>query len=140
MGNPEGYDWLQVLEFSSERKRMSVLVRDQKTGHLCLYTKGADDVMFPRLTDGIISIMPHGANTYLENLDAQKVIEEFAQQGLRTLCIASRHVSDEEYDKWIQDHQAAVTSLDGRAVFYSECFSFLLIFSVAKIGARVRNT
>jgi hypothetical protein len=38
-GNSEEYEWLHVLDFTSERKRMSVVVRDRNTGHLRLYTK-----------------------------------------------------------------------------------------------------
>ena len=37
------------LEFASERKRMSVVVRDTRTHKLVLLCKGADDVMLPRL-------------------------------------------------------------------------------------------
>ncbi|KAG5149024.1 hypothetical protein JHK82_015905 [Glycine max] len=42
------YKLLNILEFSSTRKRMSVIVRDEE-GKLLLFSKGADSVMFERL-------------------------------------------------------------------------------------------
>ena len=45
------YEVLNVLEFNSTRKRMSVIVRDQ-AGVLHLYCKGADNVIFERLKQG----------------------------------------------------------------------------------------
>ena len=36
---------LNVLEFNSTRKRMSVIVRNQQTGYIELYSKGADSIM-----------------------------------------------------------------------------------------------
>jgi magnesium-transporting ATPase (P-type) len=42
------YELLAVLEFSSDRKRMSVVVRGPQ-GRLQLISKGADNVMLARL-------------------------------------------------------------------------------------------
>jgi phospholipid-transporting ATPase len=41
------YQLLHVLEFNSTRKRMSVILRDEK-GHHILYTKGADSIILDR--------------------------------------------------------------------------------------------
>lgn len=43
---------LETLEFSSDRKRMSVVVREHGSGQIKLYTKGADETIFPRLRPG----------------------------------------------------------------------------------------
>ena len=43
MGQKETYDVLNVLEFTSTRKRMSVVVR-MPDGNIRLYCKGADTV------------------------------------------------------------------------------------------------
>ncbi|KAL1840543.1 hypothetical protein VTK73DRAFT_3728 [Phialemonium thermophilum] len=42
------YEVLDVIEFSSRRKRMSVVVR-MPDGRVCLFTKGADSAILPRL-------------------------------------------------------------------------------------------
>lgn len=47
-GQPEVYEVLNVLEFTSERKRMSVVVR-VPDGRIQLMVKGADTVIYDRL-------------------------------------------------------------------------------------------
>jgi len=44
------YKLLHVLEFSSERKRMSVIVKDlnREDEPVLLLTKGADEIIIPR--------------------------------------------------------------------------------------------
>lgn len=44
--------WSVLVEFpfDSTRKRMSALVREEKTGQIWLMTKGADSIMMPRLS------------------------------------------------------------------------------------------
>ena len=37
-----------MLEFTSERKRMSVIVHDEKSNKILLLCKGADDVIIQR--------------------------------------------------------------------------------------------
>ncbi|KAF9918043.1 hypothetical protein BX616_010514, partial [Lobosporangium transversale] len=46
----EIYEILNVLEFSSKRKRMSVIYR-MPDGRICLFTKGADSVILERVRD-----------------------------------------------------------------------------------------
>ena len=43
---------LNNLEFNSTRKRMSVIVRNQQTGYIELYSKGADSIMEKLLKKG----------------------------------------------------------------------------------------
>ena len=44
----ETYDILDVIEFSSKRKRMSIIVRFPN-GKICIFCKGADSAILPRL-------------------------------------------------------------------------------------------
>lgn len=47
-----GYEKLAVLEFNSDRKRMSVIIRDPNTRRIEVLTKGADSTMKTLLRDG----------------------------------------------------------------------------------------
>jgi phospholipid-transporting ATPase len=47
LGTRERYEILNVLEFTSTRKRMSVIVRNP-AGQIKLYCKGADTVIYER--------------------------------------------------------------------------------------------
>ena len=49
-GRQKTYRLLQKFEFTSERKKMSVVVQDEKTGLILLYSKGADLAIFDRLS------------------------------------------------------------------------------------------
>lgn len=41
------YEVLETLEFTSDRKRMSVVVKDCQSGKILLLTKGADEAILP---------------------------------------------------------------------------------------------
>ncbi|XP_022777023.1 putative phospholipid-transporting ATPase 9 [Durio zibethinus] len=79
------YKLLNVLEFNSSRKRMSVIVRNEE-GKLLLLCKGADSVMFERLAKG--------GRDFEE--DTREHMNEYADAGLRTLVLAYRELSEDE--------------------------------------------
>ncbi len=103
-GQKHKYERLHVVEFNSDRKRMSIIFREISTGKLILYTKGADDVIISRLKKEL-TISTSSAH-----------LEQFARTGLRTLCIAYKEISQGEYDKWLPIYQNAQTSLTDREV------------------------
>ncbi|EGS17623.1 putative aminophospholipid transporter protein [Thermochaetoides thermophila DSM 1495] len=51
----ETYEVMDVIEFSSKRKRMSIILR-MPDGRLCIFTKGADSVILPRLKQKQLAI------------------------------------------------------------------------------------
>lgn len=78
----EKYELLNVLEFTSARKRMSVILRKRDgDSRLFLLCKGADNVVFERLIDG-----PSGDGEMRQETDDH--LGEFASGGLRTLTLA----------------------------------------------------
>ncbi|KAG2538155.1 hypothetical protein PVAP13_9NG382100 [Panicum virgatum] len=97
------YEILNVLEFNSTRKRQSVVCRFPN-GRLVLYCKGADNVVYERLADG--------------NHDMKKTsrehLEQFGSAGLRTLCLAYRDISREQYEIWNEKFVQAKSSLRDR--------------------------
>jgi len=78
----------QLYPFSSERKCMSTLLQAQEN-HQRLYTKGASEIVL-QYCDRIIS--PRGEVTELSEEEKERirkeVIDNFAAQGLRTICLA----------------------------------------------------
>ncbi|EFQ29697.1 phospholipid-translocating P-type ATPase [Colletotrichum graminicola] len=50
----ETYQVLDVIEFSSQRKRMSIIIR-MPDGKVCVFCKGADNVILPRLKLGTLA-------------------------------------------------------------------------------------
>lgn len=96
------YELLNICEFNSTRKRMSAIFRCPD-GRIRLYCKGADTVIMERLSPG---------NPYVEA--TMQHLEEYAVDGLRTLCLAMRAIPDTEYAVWSAIYDRAATSLDNR--------------------------
>ncbi|KCV70111.1 hypothetical protein H696_03573 [Fonticula alba] len=104
-GQPVSWQILRVLEFNSTRKRMSVIVRDPMDQSLWLFTKGADNIIIERST-----LMQD--TTAREQL--QRDVENFSRLGLRTLLVAQRPLSEEEFADFDARYHTAETSLDDR--------------------------
>lgn len=102
--NEEEYELLTVLEFSSVRKRMSVVVKRATDGRIFLLTKGADSVIFERSAAG--------QDEFKATTD--EALEEFANKGLRTLCLGYKELSDEEYENFAQQYHEASVALEHR--------------------------
>ncbi|CAI5773158.1 phospholipid-transporting ATPase IB [Podarcis lilfordi] len=113
LGKEETYEILNVLEFSSDRKRMSVIVRTPE-GHLRLYCKGADNVIFERLSKNSL---------YLEQTLCH--LDYFATEGLRTLCIAYADISENAYRDWLTIYNEASTNLKDRTQKLEECYEII---------------
>ena len=99
------YDLLQVLEFTSSRRRMSVIVRNRRDGRVKLMIKGADVAIMDKLR------VPQSEREINERLASIKHLESFAGQGLRTLCIAERDLTDEIYLPWKERYEAALADV-----------------------------
>ncbi|KAJ8375394.1 hypothetical protein SKAU_G00059740 [Synaphobranchus kaupii] len=112
-GKEQTYELLNVLEFSSDRKRMSVIVRTP-SGKLRLYCKGADNVIFERLT----------ADSQYNELTVSH-LEQFATEGLRTLCFAYVDLAEGEYQEWLKEYNRIGTILKDRAILMEECYELL---------------
>ncbi|KAL4367021.1 hypothetical protein GQ457_05G010560 [Hibiscus cannabinus] len=95
------YKLLHVLEFSSARRRMSVIVRNPEN-QLLLLSKGADSVMFERLSE-------HGR---MFEVQTKEHIERYSEAGLRTLVVAYRELDDDDgYKLWEEEYVKAKTSV-----------------------------
>lgn len=101
-GHKEEYKLLNLLEFNSTRKRMSVIVRTPD-GQIKLFCKGADTVIYDRL-------LPNEAFAR----QTESHLEYFAVDGLRTLCIAEATIDEQSYQDWNMQYRAASTALDDR--------------------------
>lgn len=76
----ERYELLDILEFTSARKRMSIIVRklNGDDSRLFLLAKGADSVIFERLKSGGDEL----------KRTTERHLDDFANAGLRTLTLA----------------------------------------------------
>lgn len=82
---------LHLFEFTSDRKKSSILCREP-SGRIILMTKGADSVIMEALSES--------ANKPSTVLQAKEQMKLYSANGLRVLCIAEREVSADEYRAW----------------------------------------
>ncbi|XP_068247329.1 LOW QUALITY PROTEIN: phospholipid-transporting ATPase IF-like [Palaemon carinicauda] len=106
-GQKRTFTRLQVLEFDSDRKRMSVVIKDNASGSIWLLTKGAESSVFKKCK----FLNDYHRQVYeLTN----NHINDYAMIGLRTLAVARRELTPELYEQFSQDLNKARQKLDGR--------------------------
>lgn len=96
---------LHVLDFTSERKRMSVIVRDLQNQKILLLTKGADSIIADLLNQ------KSEANKLAHVLQH---VDTYARAGLRTLLLAKREIDEQVYQQWEQQYFEAESSIEDR--------------------------
>ncbi|KAG1865472.1 hypothetical protein DFJ58DRAFT_911947 [Suillus subalutaceus] len=104
LGQPERFTHMKTLEFTSTRKRMSVIVR-ASDGRIILYCKGADSVIYERLAADVDPALKEKTT---------KDMDFFANGGLRTLCIGYRVLEEDEFLRWLRTYEAAQSTVDDR--------------------------
>ncbi|XP_037626912.1 phospholipid-transporting ATPase IC isoform X2 [Sebastes umbrosus] len=132
LGVSRQYELLALLDFTSQRRRMSVLVREPEGG-LKLYCKGADIVILERLQKDC---------PYQERNEG--ALELFAQACLRTLCVTVRSVPEASWEQWSKTlaQSAAMTTDDRDALLeklYDQMERELQLIGVTAIEDRLQE-
>ncbi|KAG8388401.1 hypothetical protein BUALT_Bualt02G0122100 [Buddleja alternifolia] len=96
------YKVLNLLDFTSKRKRMSVIVRDED-GQILLFCKGADSIIFDRLS--------RNGRMYEES--TTKHLNEYGEAGLRTLALAYKKLDEDKYHAWNEEFAKAKATISG---------------------------
>ncbi|KAJ3042805.1 putative aminophospholipid-translocase [Rhizophlyctis rosea] len=93
------FEILETFPFTSETKRMGIIVRDTTNGEVVFYEKGADTVMARIVT----------YNDWLE-----EECGNMAREGLRTLVIGRKRLSEEAWREFQRRYAAAKISVNDR--------------------------
>jgi magnesium-transporting ATPase (P-type) len=135
----ETWSILAVNKFDSDRKRMSILVRSPpEMGNIAmLLCKGADSAMLdPTVCSGAENLVSEEGFSASQKLNSvaedpeqsreddeweeaqmlgiQLHLGDFASEGLRTLVLGMRFLSDTECENWLETFKAAATSIKNR--------------------------
>ncbi|KAF7135532.1 hypothetical protein RHSIM_Rhsim08G0235400 [Rhododendron simsii] len=119
-----GYKILNLLDFTSKRKRMSVIAQDED-GQLFLFCKGADSIIFDRLSK----------NGRMYEEATIKHLKDYGEGGLRTLALAYRKLEETEYSAWNNEFIKAKTSIGGDRETMLERVSDLMERDLILVGA-----
>lgn len=111
LGKTLRYEILNVIEFTSARKRMSVVVRTPE-GKIKILCKGADSVIYERLTPTIPLETSDLDQEHIDDFRETTLehLEAFATEGLRTLCFAAAEIPENVY-------QVCVSLCFGKGIF-----------------------
>ncbi|KAG8192507.1 hypothetical protein JTE90_018029 [Oedothorax gibbosus] len=93
------YSVLQIFPFTSESKRMGIIVKEEKSGDIIFFMKGADVVM-----SSIVQ--------YNDWLDEE--CGNMAREGLRTLVVAKKVLTEEQYADFEARYKQAKISIHDR--------------------------
>ncbi|CAI9267581.1 unnamed protein product [Lactuca saligna] len=115
---------LNLLDFTSKRKRMSVIVQDE-TGEIFLLCKGADSIIFDRLSKN--------GRTFEEA--TTKHLNDYGEAGLRTLALAYKTIEKSEYLAWNDEFMKAKTSIGGDRDAMLELVSDMMEKDLILVGA-----
>ncbi|MCD7446796.1 putative phospholipid-transporting ATPase 4 [Datura stramonium] len=118
------YKILNLLDFTSKRKRMSVIIRDD-TGQILLLCKGADSIIYDRLAKN--------GRRFEEAMT--KHLNEYGESGLRTLVLAYKKLDEAEYSTWNEEFTKAKTSIGGDRDVVLERVSDMMEKDLVLVGA-----
>ncbi|CAN6201311.1 unnamed protein product [Urochloa humidicola] len=115
---------LNLLEFNSKRKRMTVILKDEDD-QILLFCKGADSIIFDRLAK----------NGRMYEVDTTRHLNDYGEAGLRTLALSYRVLEEAEYSSWNAEFLKAKTSIGPDRELQLERVSDLIERELILVGA-----
>ena len=141
----ETYQILQIIEFSTKRRRMSIIVR-MPDKRICIICKGADSTIIEllRLSDLAKQTLSRMKDNFRvqDSFESSKAadgpmkdvetfarcfqhLRDFANEGLRTLLYGYRYISDAEFQSWKATYDEAARTLQGRQTEIEEAANLI---------------
>lgn len=124
------YEILHTLEFDSNRKRMSIIVKNTNSKEYILYCKGADMSIAQKAICKTFSLY-------------EDCLKEFSEKGWRTLVIAYKIINESEYRQYNQMLEDAQSDILNKEEKLSKCYdlieSNLKIIGVSSVEDRLQE-
>ena len=97
----ETYEILANFPFSSETKRMGIILRNKMHNHIIFYLKGAENIMEKFVKEDYKSHIKENA-------------ENLASTGLRTLVLSQKLIDNNFYNSWLEKYKNAELAMENR--------------------------
>lgn len=124
------YEIMHILDFDSDRKRMSIILKSLETNEIILMTKGAENAVFAKCKDGNIE-------------DCNQNISDFAVKGWRTLAMGYRKLSVQNLDLYDELLNDAYNDLTNREEKLKQVFdqieSNLILIGATAVEDRLQD-
>ena len=108
----EKYEILAIFPFTSESKRMGIIVKNVEHGHIIFYLKGAENIIEKVVKEEYKSYVKENAET-------------LACSGLRTLVLTQKLLDNDFFANWQKLYEKAITSMDDRKEKVSKVIELL---------------
>ena len=113
-GKIEKYNILNLIGFTSDRKRMSIIVQMEGSDEIKMYMKGADSEIKKRLT----------ADVNFKHLTATTRYTDFySSKGFRTLFVAMKTIPKRIYDEWSEKLRRSELDLENKSKLITQCYN-----------------
>jgi phospholipid-transporting ATPase len=106
------FEVLNLIEFTSDRKRMSIIIRDGNI--IKLYMKGADSEIKTRLHRNSREDFWEASSNY---------VELFSAKGFRTLLMGMKVIDKKNYDEWSKKLAQAELNLRDKKKEVEKCYA-----------------
>ena len=110
------YQILNILGFTSERKRMSIILKD-RDNMITMYTQGADCEIKKRLNESCLNDPSF--------LSSCKYIDTLSSQGYRTLLIAFKKIKYSDYIEWNKKLKECEMNINKKHSLIDKCYDFI---------------
>ncbi|CAD8114795.1 unnamed protein product [Paramecium sonneborni] len=110
-GTPESYKILYEFPFTSERKRMGIILQIQGQKGAIFYLKGADSVMKQKV--------PEVQRGFLMD-----ECESLSREGLRTLVITQKYLTEDDLKNFTTEYEKAKNQMEDREARCSKVLDF----------------
>ena len=94
IGRKDSYEVLLDFPFTSESKRMGIIIRHKKTGDITFYIKGAEMAICAKVSENVA-------------VSIKEAAEVLSLEGLRTLAFAKKEITLEMYTEWRKQYDSA---------------------------------
>eukprot|EP01084_Bolivina_argentea_P041626 76820_1 len=123
------FDIYNMLEFTSKRKRMSVIYFDPRDNKMKLYCKGAYNITYQRLTK--------------EFRKSSEWNKTFASRWFTTLICGYKEINGDYYCEWLSKLNRAKSAIENRDILVEECYNEiekdLLLLGATAIEDKLQN-
>ena len=131
------FEILISIPFNSDRKRMSILVRDINNEKYYVFSKGSDSVMISNINDHTPLITTF--NYDIEKKKLEYILEHFSKEGLRILVMGYKEINKEQAISWKNRYMESIKSNIKKKEIFSEIEKELIFCGCSAIEDKLQE-
>ena len=131
------FEVLIYIPFNSDRKRMTVLVKDENKQKYYVFSKGSDSVMISESNENKSIITTYNYNNEKKKLE--QILEHFSKEGLRILVMGYKEIEQEKAINWKNRYNKSLKSYSKKKGLFSEIEKDLIFCGCSAIEDKLQD-